>query len=68
MAYMRELKVDCNLCHKMPAKYEIFNQFNSSYGKYCTSCAKKRMKALNVDEVTRDKALGNLQGGAYGKG
>jgi len=68
MAYMRELKVLCNRCEKKRATHEIFNRYNSSYGKYCKPCANTMLKIIDMNEATSEKAIGNMQGGAYGKG
>ena len=35
------------------AKYEVFNTMNASYGEFCSPCADRLVKTLNLEDKTR---------------
>lgn len=51
MAYMVMLQEKCaeQFCNRRPT-YEVFNTFNSSLGRFCSTHATKRVKELKADE------------------
>ena len=49
MAYIKELKVKCVTCDKRATK-EVFDRWNGSCGKYCTDCARRKLKEKLAQE------------------
>lgn len=56
MAYKVALTIKCDnsFCIKH-ARFEVFNKFNSLMGKYCPSCALRKVKELNENEEHKEK-------------
>jgi hypothetical protein len=56
MAYALNIKIKCR-CGRQATK-EVFNNQNSSVGKFCKDCAEKRVQYLNG--LQRTKIIGCL--------
>lgn len=58
MAYMKKLKEKCRMCTRI-ATVEVFDRWNGSCGKFCSSCAKTKLKQLlsfeKLDESEQSK-------------
>ena len=54
MAYLRQLHILCDACHKKPATVELLSRRNESHGRFCPSCAQPRLHRLKADEQRAD--------------
>jgi uncharacterized Zn finger protein len=50
MAYLKSIATDCNSCLFRRATKELFNMQNSSYGIFCSACAKVHLAKLLREE------------------
>ena len=52
MAYKKRVVVDCynSYCPK-EGRWEVFDRWNSSHGKFCHSCGTGKVKELNDAEI-----------------
>jgi len=53
MAYIKDLKEKCILCPRRATK-EVIDRWNGSCGKFCTACAKVKLKQLQAYEQRKD--------------
>jgi hypothetical protein len=44
VAYIKDLAVQCATCEKKATK-EVIDRWNGSLGKFCSACAKRKLKA-----------------------
>ena len=56
MAYLREMKRDCNTC-RAKATVELRNRRNESEGFYCRSCGNRSLNRLTRVERENDKTI-----------
>jgi hypothetical protein len=54
MAYLRELKQECNQCRVKVAKKELIDRWNGTRGVYCEICSKIKLKEQLKNEGAND--------------
>lgn len=57
MAYLRDIEKRCGACPNR-AVVELRNRFNASYGEFCRSCGKRRLKELQAEEAKASEGPG----------
>lgn len=53
MAYIKKLEEKCSCCDRK-ATSEVIDRWNGSCGKFCTSCAKTKLKQVLYYEKTSE--------------